>query len=83
MNTEDLIKKLTDLDDAATQAPWTKPYEDGAISSLVRPRESLLSIDRDGMSVFEDPVDCELTVLLRNNLTKIIEALKLLNAQNF
>jgi len=73
MRAATLIKKLKDLNAAATKGPWEKPFDDGAIGIG---NQSLLSIDRDGMAIFEDPVDCELTVTLRNNIDLILQALE-------
>lgn len=44
---------------AATPGRWLLPFDDGALVAADRPRDSLLSVDKDGMGVVDRRADAE------------------------
>ena len=68
------IARLKRADQEATPAPWTKPFEDGALSTEANPRMSLCGLDVEGMARIDKAEDAELIVLVRNDLELLLKA---------
>lgn len=70
LKTEEGLSTLEAICEAATEGPWDKPFDDGA---LMKPNgESLLGLDVDGMAIAWVPADAEFIATARTALPEAL-----------